>query len=271
MEPITLEIDGVQVTLKSVQRNREYECDCKASHFHCNLRQQLSTKPSVETLTAIEAVFNVRNATGVRWPVQLTDWELIDTDGYAYKARALCDTLRLPQTLEPALSLREAKGSYVTPGTQIDFILVFPSLEDDKEIACILYSDSEMVFELKEMRPEAMDLMQAREAARAREVVREAAPSRDQGLGRFRIHIMKRLEPDIHSRLNNTLTLNQAVVLENKIQKAIFEIRQELEFTDERTRKAVEGKLAKIIPPYESKLAELKEARRESKEAGRYR
>lgn len=258
MEPITLKINDVQVTLRAVYRNKEYPCDCKDRSIRCGLREQLSDSLSTEVFVATETVFNVRNTSSESWPVQVRNWELVDTDGYAYKARALCDSLRPPRTLEPSISLRAADGSHVTQGTQVDFVLVFPALENDKEIACILYSEGELAFELKEMRPEAMDLMQAREAARAGEAARESAPSREQGLGRFRLHIMKRLEPDIHSRLNNTLTPNQAIVLENKIQKVIFEIRQELEFTDEHKKKVVEEKLEKIIPPYESKLAELR-------------
>nr|MBA3239875.1 restriction endonuclease [Acidobacteriota bacterium] len=203
--------------------------------------------------------------------VQVTDWELVDTDGYAYKARVLCDTLRPPKTLEPAPSPTRTPGiafsskgatagSHVTPGTQVDFVLVFPVLEEDKEIACILYSDRGTLraFEIKEMKPEAMDLMQAREATRAE------IPSRAPNSRRFR-YIFNNLERKIHFRLKKTLTRDKATELENDIKQSIFDLKQDLKSEDERTRKAVEEKLADIITPYESQLEGVKALEEERK------
>jgi restriction endonuclease Mrr len=260
MEPITLEIDGVKITLRSVQRNKKYECDCKKSAFRCSLRQQLSTNPSDETLTATEAVFNIRNISSESWSVLTTNWELVDTDGYAYKARALCDSLRPPQTLEPSLSTRGAEGSHVTQGTQVDFILVFPNLEADKEIAHILYSDHETLqaFEISELKPEALDLTQARESTRAE------IPSREPNLRRFK-HNISRLEGKINSRLNKTLTRDTGIILENDIKQSIIDLRRDLKFEDERTRGAVEEILVSIITPYESQLEKVKTLEEERK------
>jgi hypothetical protein len=253
MEPMTLKINDVQVTLRSVYRNKEYLCDCKIHSIRCDLREQLSASPSTEVLVATEAVFNIRNTSRESWPVQITNWELVDTDGYAYKARALCDLLRPPRTLEPSLSLKAADGSHVTQGTQVDFVLVFPKLEADQEIACILYSDREQLqyFKMKELKPEAIDLMQACEATRAE------IPNREPSLRNFRYNF-RRLERAMNSRLNKTLPRDKDIALENEVSQIILDIKQNLEFEGERTRKVVEEKLASVLEPYESKLAELK-------------
>jgi len=260
MEPITLKIDDVQVTLRSVHRNKEYPCGCKDHSIRCSLREQLSTSPSAEVLVATKAVFNVRNTSSESWPVQVTDWELVDTDGYAYKARVLCDTLRPPQTLEPSLSLRAANGSHVTQGTQVDFVLVFPKLEDNKEIACILYSGREKltVFEISALKPEAMDLMQARDTVKVEELIREP------DLRRFR-HSFKRLEVKIRSRLDKTLTRDAGVILEQDINQSIADLRQDVKFENERTRQAVEEMLLGIITSYESELKKVKAQEEERK------
>jgi restriction system protein len=260
MEPIILEIDGVQVTLRSIHKNKEYECDCKDRSIHCSLREQLSISTSPGAVVATEAVFNVRNTSSDGWPVQVTNWELIDTDGYAYKARALCDLLCPPQTLKPSLSLRGAEGSHVTQGTQVDFVLVFPKLEDDKEIACVLYSDRETLqaFELEKSKPEAMDLTQAREAARAE------MPSREPNLRQFK-YKFNQLERKIHSRLNATLMRDRGITLEKDITQIILDLKQDLKFEDERTRKAVEEMLAHIVTPYESELEKVKALEEERK------
>jgi hypothetical protein len=142
MKPIVRDIDEVLVTLKSIMRNKAYPCSCEHDPGECRLKQQLSLHPSDQELVATEALFNVRNTSTRKWALETGDWELIDTDGYAYKAKTLCDALRPPRTLKPAVvRLRASEvGSQVTAGTQLDFILVFPELDNRIEIACISYS-----------------------------------------------------------------------------------------------------------------------------------
>ena len=147
----------------------------------------------------------------------------------------------------------------MTPGTQVDFVLVFPELESDKEIACILFSENGMLqpFEISEMKPEAMDLLQARKATGAE------LPSR--GLSWRITPRIKRLEKMIHSRLNKTLTRDKAAELENSIKEIVFEIEQELKSENPSVIKALQEQLKDIIAPYESELEKIKAQEEERK------
>jgi hypothetical protein len=119
--PITIDIADVCVTLKSLEPNKVFGCQCKDQSIDCRLKPQLMLTSSEGKLIATEAVFNVRNTSPRDWPVNTGDWELIDTDGYAYKARTLCDTLR------PAKIGDLRFDFHVTSGTQADFLLLLLS------------------------------------------------------------------------------------------------------------------------------------------------
>jgi restriction endonuclease Mrr len=73
------------------------------------------------------------------------------------------------------------------------------------------------------------------------------------------------LDRKIYSRLNKTLTRDKDIELENDIKQLVFDIKQELESEDERTRKAVEEGLASIIEPYKSELTRVKAQEEERK------
>lgn len=260
MEPITLEIDDVKVTLKTIRRKKEYKCDCKDYSAVCTLRQHLSIGPASGVFRATEVLFNVRNTSSESWPVRVTNWELVDTDGYAYKARALCDSLRPPTTLDLSRMSRLADSPRVTQGTQADFVLVFPDLEGEKEISFILHSEGEKLqaFEIKELKPDAVDLMRAREA------IREETQGHEPNIRQFR-YDFERLRKKINSRLNSTLPRDTGVELEEEIRQSIEEIRQKLKFEDERTRNAVEEMLSQVISDYESNLEPVKAQEEERK------
>jgi hypothetical protein len=89
MTPITRDIDEVHVTLKSIERNKVFSCECNEHSIDCQLKQQLPLIHTEGRLIATEALFNVRNTSPRDWPINTTDWELVDADGYAYKARTL--------------------------------------------------------------------------------------------------------------------------------------------------------------------------------------
>src|SRR5437773_2501506 len=235
MKSIIREIDGVRVTLKSIKRNRTYPCRCEDHLVDCHLKEQLSLHPSEQRLVVTEALFNVRNTSTREWALETGNWELIDTDGYAYKARPLCDALRPPRTLKPAVApLRGSEvGSQITAGTQVDFILVFPELDNRIEIACISYShDGEFIeFEMNDRKPKASELAKARK--RATEISTYFSSDLT-----WLSRALERLEQSIDRCLNSPLLRTEADKLEKSIEDQASRIEWALKSLGETKRKA---------------------------------
>jgi hypothetical protein len=105
-----------------------------------------------------EAVFNFRNPTQQPRHIEPEPWELIDTDGFAYPAKGLCDSLRPPRTVDCHISWQ------ISPGTQVNFILVFAELESNHDISAIMFGakGSYHRFEINPMKPEALELFKIR-------------------------------------------------------------------------------------------------------------
>lgn len=249
MKPIPHKIDGITLTLKEVNRNKVFNCKCEDHYYSCDLKKQLCLKPTKTTLTFTEVVFNIRNASGQGWSVKSGPFELIDTDGFAFGAKALCESLRPPRTAQV--------GTWnVSPGTQVNFILAFPELEPQQEVACILYvSDGSFyTFEINPPNPEAVELLQAREAAATLYAVENNWELKN--LGRD----VDRLELMVNSRLNNVLIPREAIKLENDIRQQSFQIEQQLRELSEKMKKLFEPKYREILASYTSQL-ELVKAR----------
>jgi len=242
VEPAILNVQGIQIVLKTVRRNQVYNCNCNIySDGICNLKIALSLVPSKSILTATEVMFNIRNATSSGWSIQKGPWELVDTDGYAYRPSELCDRLHPPRTMSSSWTL--------SPGTQVNFVLVFPELEEGKEVARILYSVNRtfFAFELRELKPEAMELLHSHNGEAA------GAVDSDWELRSIKATI-DGLELLIYSRLNNVLTPQQRTKLENEIRQKTFQIEQQLKNLNATRRSVVEGRFREILASYDSQL-----------------
>src|SRR5882724_13308947 len=134
MTPIPLDIDDVLITLKSIERNKVYDCHCVGYQPACPLKQKLSFNPSQNQLVATEALLNVRNASTEAFQIDVSGWELVDADGFAYRALAICDALR------PLGSIDLNSHGHVSPGTQVNVVLLFSELKSDTQISCLSYS-----------------------------------------------------------------------------------------------------------------------------------
>src|SRR5258705_3392205 len=133
MTPVIINIDDVQMTLHDIVPNKRYECACTSDQESCHLKQKLSLCPSPEHLVATELSLNIRNVSDEVFPIDTPCWELVDSDGYAYRAQIICDALRKPRTID--LNLHHG----VSPGTQVDVTLLFPEMKADARIACLYY------------------------------------------------------------------------------------------------------------------------------------
>jgi restriction system protein len=259
MAPITRDIDEVHVTLKSIKRNKVFDWQCKDHSIDCRLRQQLTLIPTGGQLIATEALFNVRNTSPRDWPVSSTDWELVDTDGYAYKARTLCDTLRPPKTADLQMDF------HVTSGTQADLLLLFPELERRKEIASIFYSNSTRgqfeEFEIRRMKPKAKDLSEARRAAKSYEPNFRAG--RRMAMASIQV---EKLEGLVKSRLEKTWAPSDGAKRDDRIDQLAGRIGEDLRLRMGTAGSEIETKFQQLMMLYKGAIPRIK-AREEQRKS----
>lgn len=256
MNPITIEIDDVGVTLKSLEINKIYNCKCESLQITCQLKQKLSFRSPAENLVATEALLNIRNASTEAFPIDKSHWELIDTDGYAYKAQVMCDAIRPPRTVD--LDFHER----VSPGTQVDLVLLFPELKSNIQIAGLSYCrhrDRELyLFEVCQSKRKATDLVQARDQLRI-----DTRAARIEDCRRF----LEELQKVTQSRLSKTLIKMESLSLGRKHQKLARTIEQTLQRIKPLDRKPLETAFQALMAEYQSELESDKNRGEERKKA----
>lgn len=263
MTPITIEIDDVHVTLKSIECNKQYECKCDDYQITCQLKQKLPFRPSTEYLMVTELLLNVRNASTEAFPIGLACWELIDTDGFAYNAQAICDALRPPRAID--LNSYEV----ASPGTQVNLVLLFPELEGKTQIACLSFrrrlsvnrarDGSELyLFEINKSKRKAADLVNARESLRI--------DARSAGIERCKAYL-DQLQQDVQRRLTETLTRAESVSLDRKIKSHVEAIQQTLPRIKPPERTQLDTVFQATLAGYPQAVANIQELAEERRKA----
>lgn len=243
--------DSIQLTIQKIHRNKKFKCangeydyECQ----NCSLKPQLSLSPTKAFLFATVAELNVRNLSTKQWKIPLGSWELVDTDGFSYRAYNYCRILHPPRLMIP--------GDWnVTPGTQVNFTLLFPELEHGKQVGSLLFiSLQQKIYEFKiaDLKPEAAELLRIREESAKAEIVNNDPETRI-------IHSqIDRLESLVHSRIHDVLIPTAAIVVENGIRRMTLELEQRLKFIPEKRRAAFADRIKGILQLYEVKMEEIK-------------
>jgi restriction system protein len=250
----TISFGGIELTILDLQRNKQFDCpeDCWSAN-DCYLKRHVPLNPTKSKFCAVITFLNVKNFSCAGWSIDAGAWELIDTDGFAYRAQAMCDNLRPSRTMEP--------GNWtVSPGTQVNFILVFPELEKEKGIAKLLYGKfGEMhSFEINGLNEEAVKLFESRQQA----LVLESTQN-DLQLHQLREN-MDRLDSLIYSRLNNILIPKEAQTIENNIRNECHRIEQKLRTLSKNKQDLVLRRYNEITGNYNTKLDAIREKERKS-------
>ncbi|HVS82656.1 MAG TPA: restriction endonuclease [Pyrinomonadaceae bacterium] len=252
LAPIAIDIDDVHVTLKSIERNKLYECKCESCHTTCDLKQKLATNPSPKHLVATEALLNVRNASTEAFPIETSCWELIDTDGFAYKALPMCDALRPPRSIDPNAH------EHASPGTQVNVILLFPELERNTQIACLAYWRHRELYllEINKSKRTALDMVNVRESLRI-----DARSARIENCKAY----LEELQQTIQVGISKTLTRMESESFERKFKKLAEIIEQTLRRIKPRDRRPLETTLQVTMSEYQRALEDFKKRNEERK------
>ena len=257
MTPTTLDVDDVLITLKAIARNKAYECRCEEHQTPCQLKQKLPLRSSPNALVATEVLLNIRNVSTEPFPIDISSWELIDTEGYAYKAQAICDALR------PAGVIDLDSHGHTSPGTQVDLILLFPELKKSKQIACLSYGTygrhRELhLFEISKSKRRALDLVQVREQLRS-----DPRSSRIEDCKEY----LELLQQAIQSSLSKELTRAESESLDKRITKLAQTIGQALLRIKQPDRNSLETLFQATIADYQRAVESAQERAEERKKA----
>lgn len=254
MTPITMDIDDVHVTLKSIELNKRYECKCEDYQITCELKQKLSAHSSPKHLVATEVVLNVRNASTEAFPIETSSWELIDTNGFAYKAQPMCTPLRSPRTIDPNSHER------ASPGTQVNVILLFPELQRNTQIACFAYWRRRELYllEINKSKRTALDLVNARESLRV-----DARSARIEECKAY----LDQLQQDVQSTLTKTLTRIESEHLARKITKLVQAIERTLPRIKQPDKRSLETLFQVTMTTYEQAVESAQKRAEERKKA----
>lgn len=245
-------VNGVEVTLVELKRNKQFTCekDCW-SIDSCDLKRAVGLNPTKGKFYAVLVAMNIKNFSLKGWSIELGKWELIDTEGFAYRGHNICNNLR-------PLRMFEAGSWTVSPGTQVNFMLLFPELEEGKDVAKILYvSDGQLnSIDLKSLNDDIAKLFEARERALEQESIEN-----DWELRQIRDSI-ERLDASIFSRLNNTLIAKEIQRLENSIQNECYRIEQKLKSFSQSRQEFLKNRYEEIITRYNSQIEERRKSER---------
>jgi HJR/Mrr/RecB family endonuclease len=274
MNSIPINITDVQITLLSVHINKEYKCPCQQYSFGCSSKQQLSSDPLSNSFIATEIVLNFRNLSNGNWAIDHQDWEMIDTQGFAYKARPLCDTLHSPNT---AYTSGSRNYFVLSPGTQTNLILVFPALNKSVKVAFVSFCHKNRFFDFKlnNLNQTALDLLEARNQALNfvdEGLKQEEERENEKNERSFRIYTSRlerrisRLDEYLDSRFNKTLSRSDARRMDSSINKLREEIRNEIEELDFKQEEIKQKdfvqtlikKFESLTQDYDSKINEVK-------------
>ncbi|WP_425805569.1 restriction endonuclease [Desulfitobacterium sp. Sab5] len=255
MLPVENESNGVKITILNYILNKKYSCkrDCWSSD-DCSIKKKCSISQNKGTLIGTEVTVNILNASDSSFSIRSGSWEMIDSNGYAYGACALCDTHHPSRTVNP-------DSWSVSPGTQIKTTLLFAELESGIDVAAFLFSQNSFLlkFEVNPLPDTVKSLFVVRE-----EVSIKQALEHDYELRSLHSEV-NRLKKNVFSRFNNTLTPKEITSLDNSIINSEFAIKEAFRKLEDWKKALLEEDFIEAITQYQTKIDIFRENENKSK------
>ncbi|MGH9932833.1 MAG: restriction endonuclease [Pyrinomonadaceae bacterium] len=180
---------------------------------------------------------------------------MIDADGYGYKAQAICDALRPPRIIDLNCYKR------VSPGTQVDVVLLFPEVNRSTQVARLSYGKhrerERYQFEINKSKRGASDLDQAR-------LRTDPWSSRIEECQSY----LGQLKEVVQSSLSETHTRIESESLDRKIKTLLQTIEQALRRIKSVDRKPLETVFQSLMADYQQGIENDKK-RAEQKKRGK--
>ena len=226
---VTKENEGFIYSIKCVSENMDKKCpqSCyysdKSGKDACSYIsdcEKLGITCEKKQFVCIKIIVNVKNiGNDSEWVVGAEDIMLIDSEGYSYNGIILCRKL-----LPFRISEDRAK---ILPGTQLDYIQLFPSLPKGVTISKfkvnIHYKWFDFIFSNEKS---SVDIIA--DTQKNMDNLKHPVVNRTDNDIHYEINFAKQqikyLKTDIYSCLNNELTTTERTKLENNIKNKIYAI-----------------------------------------------
>lgn len=226
------EHDGYIYTIKSLDEDCVMECpktcqyvkmvsDCTCSHF-LELMRNSGYKICGNVINCIRVVFNVKNiGCNEDWYVGAEDAILIDNEGFSYRGTLICENFHGERD--------SGKGVKMIPGTQVNYVQLFPLLPKEASISSIRvdvhhkvvdFNMSDKKNDIEIMRMEQnpnYELMQEPDYDDIKWDIKSFTRRVDE------------IRTLIYSYENNILTSSERIKIENKIRTNIYSTNVEIE------------------------------------------
>ena len=179
-------------------------------------------------------------------------WELIDSDGYAYRAKAFCDYLYYPR-------MAELNSKDIQPSTRVRFALLFPELDEGIKISQLIYADDggrKIRIQLCPLKENVQNEFSLQAAETKKEKV-SAELQKDWDFQNT-LHRLSQLEMDIFSRFNNTLSQKDISYIDNRIMNTEFFINQKIDGYDKNRQSIIVPKFQSLMGDYHEKIVSQK-------------
>ena len=257
---IQKENEGLIYSIKSIERSGNLQCSKSCFYYkdkepcsyvkNCN---RIGIKCNNKHFSCIELHVNVKNL-GIHsdWVIGSEDIVMIDSEGYSYPGLILC-----PEMLPFRIS---EERTHVLPGTQVDYIELFPELPNGITYSKFLINIHNRWFEFEYSSTKLDSLSEPNEASG----IYGGAPlvHRDINSINHEMDIIKQdivwLKTDIYSCLNNELTNQEMVKLDNHIKRKFYTIKLTLENKHESCFKSLKEDLERIEDEYKNQLSQRK-------------
>lgn len=249
---------GIRLSVTDVQRNKEFLCDEECYRLtRCDLKRALSLSPTKRSFVATAVTINVRNTSESGWLMRSSQWELVDGEDLAYGASNVCDVLRPPR-------MKEVGGWTVSPGTQVNFLLLFPELEVNSKIARLLFvsdtgtgHDSLYTFTIQDC---SAGCKPTRCRLSGASVEIEVPGNENEHYELYDLNsTIDDLDRAVFARLNNALNPGEIRNMENNIQNMFYEVGKKLEFMSKGKASQLNMRYMEIKSRYDAEIDSLRD------------
>ena len=263
--------NGFIYTIKSFERttikcpktccyieDKDYDC------WYVNKLKQLGISFNQGQFDCIKVVINVKNiGDNSHWIVGAEDAVLVDVEGFSYNGIILCEDSLPPRTAQDK--------THILPQTQVNYIQIFPILDEDCEIAKIKininHQWADYILNDSGRNPfEDMENL-ASDSTRTPSIGDRYIYSEGRSrwlMDSFTERINK-LKTYIYSRLNNVLTESEKIKLENKINNEFYNITLDLQSKTDKVFDEMKENIKTIQEDYQSRLSSQNEAEKTRK------
>lgn len=259
--------NGLIVTIKSVQENTTITCSKECFWARrsdgCSYFEELHRLGFYTTgknINCISITVNVKNvAYSDEWYIGAQDIILVDNEGYTYKGIILCKD-NLPKRISQ-------DGTQILQKCQVDYIQLFPNIPDGNKLSKFIVDIGGTKVDF--LMSGDVDTCNWEKDINITEETNLSTPDCQHNTYTNSVHQefdifknrLRDLKIEIYSRLNNVLTENERIRVENKISNMSYALKLDLDLRSQHN-----SAFSPILDEYNSTIKDYQQAIKQEKE-----